>query len=119
MNIKQLFEKSQSHSQPEMRSLTVKLLQSNEDISYSFVKPQPRLPDGAVVTKIEEYMEEMFDSIQDKNRSEVIIRLKPRPNRNRSQGAITTGNTDQERTVIVRYPGKTEQESWKFSKLLN
>lgn len=72
---------------------------------------------GFVISKIEEVLESMIDCFL-KDGKELVIELKS----NRKGGSATSSNaeTKQRKTsgiTSVRFPGKSEHEVWKFSKL--
>lgn len=75
-------------------------------VSFLVKPPGPRLPDGAVLSKIEDMLEGMVDCLLGE-KTELVINLKSRANRNKDPMKV--------KASAIKFPGKTPKEAWKFS----
>ncbi|KFY59834.1 hypothetical protein V496_05518 [Pseudogymnoascus sp. VKM F-4515 (FW-2607)] len=73
---------------------------------------------GAVITKIEDIFESLFDCIKNEEKS-FILHIKSRGKNGRQTLDTATGvirNTGNVETKEITFPGKTQSEAWKFGK---
>lgn len=89
----------------------------------NFVSPSPLLPKvnwqaGSVISKIEDILEQVVDCIIYGNK-ELVLHFKSRTRPGNGvldvgSGAIRISSMAETRTI--RFPGRTAQEAWKFSR---
>lgn len=73
---------------------------------------------GAVITKIEDIFESLFDCINNEEKR-FVLHIKSRGKNGRQTLDTATGvirNTGNVETKEITFPGKTQSEAWKFSK---
>jgi hypothetical protein len=107
----------ENYSYSAIQALPALALGPDSKIS-PYARSEADLQAGAVVAKIEDILEEMVDCISGEKK-ELVIHLKSRP-KHRSQRInsvlqVLKDSTNTEARA-VRFPGRTAQEAWKFSK---
>jgi hypothetical protein len=85
------------------------------DSSSSHPRSETGSQAGCVVSKIEDILENMIDCISGEKK-ELVIHLKPRFKQVPSSVHQAMRHIPNTKSRTVRFPGKTLQEAWKFSK---
>lgn len=101
---------TQNRSERELDHLDLRRESSNSNVNVC----NP-IQAGAVVSKVEDIFENIANAVLLQN-SDVVIRLKSRRNSTRQGSGTIVGHPKDE--IEVRFPSRSPQEAWKFSKTL-
>jgi hypothetical protein len=91
---------------------------SDDFVSLSSLSLKVNTQSGRVISKIEDILQQVVDCILDEKK-ELVLHLKPRIRSGNEAldahtGAIKTSSKTEARTI--KFPGRTAQEAWKFSR---
>jgi hypothetical protein len=91
---------------------------SNGFALLSSVVPKVNTQSGSVISKIEDILQQMVDCIIDEKK-ELVVHLRSRTRSGNEILDVASGATKNSATMearTIRFPGRTAQEAWKFSK---